>query len=322
MRFFLFTLFTTLLFGSAEQASAQRDWRAYPAQREARAIAASDEQLWVATSGGVFSFRPASGEIARYTPANGLYGVEVEAIAYDSTRDAVWVGYVEGVLDRINVATGTVTSFYDIARADQYSDRSIRGIQVRGDSLFVGTGFGLVVFDPMREETRDTYARLGPLPSATPVEDGLVAPLPNGDGDALWLATAEGVVYADLRSPNLRQPSAWTLDPNAPDSAQTLASFDGQLYVGTSKQGSFESGAYVRTADDAWDRVFTQRDIRTLIAGDEQLLGVSPTRVVTYTPGAGEAAYRIEGYTDLRDVTIGPGGDVWGGDGGGGTFSD
>jgi ligand-binding sensor domain-containing protein len=299
------------LLGIAPGARAQfQGWQAYPSLREVRAVDASADALWTATAGGVFAYRPASGEVTRYTPIEGLQGVEAAALAYDARRDAVWIGYADGGLDRLDVASGAVTAFLDVARADQYPDRSIRRLRVHGDSLFIATGFGLVVFDPVRGEVRDTYARLGPLTPATPATDALVAPLPDGRA-GLWIATDGGVVYADLASPNLQQPSAWTLDPAAPVPARCLAAFEGRVHACS------ESGASAREPDGAWVPVFFSA-VSELDAHGGALYGAAGFGLLRRLPGGATTSYTVSGYGQLVAVEVGPDGAVWVGDAQGG----
>ncbi|NNF57552.1 MAG: regulator [Rhodothermaceae bacterium] len=296
--------------GLIASAQAQSGWQAYPALREVRAMDASPEAVWTATTGGVFAYAPSSGEITRYTPVEGLSGVEASALVYDPARDAIWLGYEDGVLDRLEVATGDVSSFFDIARADQFTDRGINRIRINGDSLFVATAFGLVVFDAAREEVRDTYSRLGPLDPGTPVNDAIVAPLPGGAVQGLWLATDAGVVYADLASPNLQQPSAWTRDDAAPAPATCLAVYQERLHACASQD------ALVRQAEGTWTPgFFTGAAILDIVAEESRLLGISQFRVFRFEVNVGRSDYAVGALTSLRALAVGPDGQIWVGDG-------
>ncbi|HUF08517.1 MAG TPA: two-component regulator propeller domain-containing protein [Rhodothermales bacterium] len=208
-------------------------WQSHTPFRTVHALAASDEAVWAATSGGVFSYRLEDGAIETYTTASGLYGIDARAIAFDETRDAVWVGYGDGVLDRIDVATRTVSTFLDIRRADQFSARGINRMRVFGDTVYVATDFGLVLFDPVRLEVRDSFSKLGSLSSGARANDVLTAPSPNGDMQ-IWVATLEGLARAPITAVNLREPAVWTIEDNLPQNdVRSLASFAGSVLAGT-----------------------------------------------------------------------------------------
>ncbi|MEM6336752.1 MAG: regulator, partial [Bacteroidota bacterium] len=228
------------------QAIAQ-DWRVHTPFRSVTDLAASNEAVWTATSGGVFSFAPASGEISRYTTSQGLSSVDAAAIAV-SAAGRVWIGYRDGVLDALDPASEAVNSFLDIARADQFADRGINRLRIFGDTLMAGTEFGLVLFDTERGEVRDALTVFGSVPPATPVRDVLIAPGPAGP--TLWVATAAGLAHAPLSSVNLREPTEWTVETLAAGEAANdvfaLAFFEGRIVAGTA------TDAFVQQADGTW----------------------------------------------------------------------
>ncbi|HYE95000.1 MAG TPA: regulator, partial [Rubricoccaceae bacterium] len=283
-------------------------WRAYPSLREVTALAASGEEVWVATTGGVYGYNPASGEVRRFTPVEGLFGTEARTMAFDAARNALWIGYAEGVLDRLDGATGAVTSFYDVARATQYAARGINRIAVRGDSLLLSTDFGLVVFDAGRGEVRASYTRLGPLAPATAVRAALVAPLPEG-GLGLWLAADGGVVRAPLDGTVLEQPSAWTADPGSPLTGRALALYQGLVVAGTARD------VYLRNESGSWERLFfTDDQVFDVIADGDRLFAQAPFYLHVWRRGAYGFVLDIRNAEAHRALTAGPGGTLWVGD--------
>ena len=283
--------------------------------REATALAVSEEAVWVATTGGIFAYEPATGAFRQYTVVEGLHGVEARAIAYDARRGCVWVGYGDGVLDKLDVQTGTVRAFRPIERAERFAERTIHRLVLHGDSLLVATAFGLVVFDPVRLEVRDTYSRLGAFTPATPVRDATIAPGPDGR-PSFWLATDEGMAYADVNASNLQDPSAWTAeseglpvqqdaDGEALPKARAVASFDGRLYVGGTDD------LYVRETDGAYRPLgLTDRGVEALAATPERLLGAE--RFLPFVVEAsGEGRLLAAGIQSPVAVAAGAGDRVW-----------
>jgi len=286
-------------------------WRAYPSLQAIRDLDTSADAVWAATSGGVYSYQVATGEINKYTPVEGLYGVDIRALAYDERRNAVWIGYGEGVLDRIDVESGAVETFFDIARADQFVDRTINRLRVLGDSLYAATAFGVVVFDPVRNEVRDTYSRFGVLDPAISARDVLIAPLPDGT-DGLWVATEGGVVRAPLDSPNLQQASSWSVDDLGPIEVTGLAFFEDKIHA-------CSDDTFVRQPDGTWNSVFfTSRQFVELLAEEERLFGVAQFSLHRFEPGVGRTLYQVQGHGNLTAATIGQDGSIWVGDATGG----
>ncbi|MDX1741400.1 MAG: two-component regulator propeller domain-containing protein, partial [Rhodothermales bacterium] len=244
-------------------------WKAHTSMRDVTGVVDAGDGLWASSSGGVFFVDRQSVEVNSLTAVDGLHAVAAATIAADVERDALWVGYNDGVIDRIDVGSLGIESFLDISRASQFSRRGINRIVVRGDSLYVCTDFGVVVFDPLRGEVRDAYTTLGSLPSATPAYDVEFAP---GDGGelAIWVGTGGGIAWAPLASVNLQDPSVWTVETLPQDEVLSLAHAGGVLYAGT------ESDIYRRQSPEDYAALgITRFQILHLDAVGDALVGVS-----------------------------------------------
>jgi len=307
-------------------------WRAYPALREVNALDATDSEVWVATAGGLFGYAPATGEVRRFTTVEGLLGVSVSAVAADPAHGRVWIGYPTGAIDRLDPQSGEIRPFFDVARSVQFPRRGVNRLIVRGDTLYVATDFGLVVFDPAAGVVRDAYTRLGPIPTGIAVYDALVAPVPDGPDagvEALWLATAEGVVRARLDQPNLQQPSAWRVELRlrsrvGSDSVSVpfrrLAMLDGRiaaaadaslLAVSTPPAGS---DVWIREPGVGWVVQGVGPITRDMIVADGRLQILLPGTHVSRALDGSEVRTSFAGYTNMRALDV-QGSTLWIGDG-------
>jgi ligand-binding sensor domain-containing protein len=302
----------------AADARAQGQWTAHTSMREVQALDVSDAAVWAATAGGVFRYAVEAGTFTRYTAVGGLHSVGARAIAYDAPRGSVWIGYADGVIDRLDVVSGAVETFFDIERSDRFAAREINRLVVNGDSLFVGTSFGIVVFDPVRGEVRDTYSQLGALAPASVVYDVMVAPLPDG-GPGLWAATEGGVAYAPLEAANLQDPATWTVEQEGlPDVAVdggglaqaevlSLAVLDGRLFAGT------EGGIVVREAGGTYRLLsVTERAVPDLAVREGQVLAVDQFRAYA-VDAQGSRTTLAGGFDRLTSIVPSSGGTIWAG---------
>lgn len=312
-----------LVFGLVLSAAAPlaQPWTAYPAFNDVRAVASSESAIWAATPAGVFSYEVDGGAFARFTTVDGLRGGTIGALAVDA-GGRVWLGYEDGALDRIDPETGAIRTFLDIERADQYASRGINRIRPQDGALLIATDFGLVVFDTEREEVRQTAARLGPLPAATPVRDVVIGPDPDGD-EAYWLATDGGLVRAPRDTDNLQAPAVWVQDPEFIGEAYALAVFSGTIWVGGRPTGGF-GDVYQRRTDGSWARrAFADSEFSTLTASDDALFAVARGGAQTYVlrPGLPSQFYRTSTTAPrLQSITLGPNRQLWAGDSGFGLF--
>lgn len=302
-----------LLLGSiSARAQIVGQWQAHTSMRQVEAVAAGRSNVWAGTTGGLFSFTPASNEITRYTTVQGLHSIDVRALAYDASHHTVWIGYSDGVFQRLHVETGQMETFRDIARTSRFSDRSIHTMEVAGDTLLVGTAFGLVVFDIQSSKTRDSYVRFGS--SSAPVYDVEMAPVPAAGGVApgYWLATGRGVAYAHRTHPNLRDPSAWTVEQLPAGTgeerlrATTVEWFNGAVYIGSS------AGGFVREGPDQYAQVWqTSREVRGMLTRPDQLIAVLPFTLRLIDRQGRTAVTDVGDYSDHSGLAVDESGTVW-----------
>ncbi len=223
-------------------------WRLHTTlQRTAAVTAFGDTAAWAATSGGVYRVRIGSGaasdEVRAYTTADGLAGLSARAIAADVRRRAVWIGYADGVVDRLDLVTGDVRTLRDIARADRFPQRAVTRLVSLGDTLYATTRFGVVAFDAAALVVRETYSRFGAQPPSSPAFDVARGPAPGAagstSGQALFVALDGGVAIGRLDGRNLQDPGNWAVEPLGA-AVRSVASVGGRVYAGTT------GGVFVR----------------------------------------------------------------------------
>ena len=285
-------------------------WEVHTSFRETSSITASDDAIWAGTSGGVYRYDLATGEKSRYTVAEGLHGVSVTAVAYDDQNDVLWVGYANGVLDRLNVINGTVRSFYDIQRNDRFPMRGVNRLVVRGDLLYVLTQFGIVVYDTDRLEVRDTYSQLGIGSTAGASVTDMVW-REEGGVPYLAVSTNEQLVMAPVDAPNLQDPAAWQVLAAAPQGQSLLsaAALNGDIYLGAS------NGVYMwRSGSTSLERLADVNDVRSIVVTDGRLYAADRFGVNEITASGGRRRVNIEGYGAPRALYA-QDGLLWVGDG-------
>ncbi len=241
--------------------------------RRALSVAVADSVVWVGASGGLFSLNDRTNEVRTYTLVDGLHTVTAANVAFDKPRNVVWIGYEDGVLDRLDPESGVIQSFRDIERASQFSSRRINRIRMQGDTLYVATDFGLVVFDPARSEVRDAYNRFGTFSAGIPVFDFDLGKLDDGS-PGIWVATDEGVAYAPRSAINLQDPSVWTVEQFISDDPPlSIGLFLDSVYVGVGDGLRVRVGPGIYSPRGAIDRAVTSLQRRA-----DRLIGVSEFR--------------------------------------------
>ena len=286
-------------------------WTAHTSMRRVTGLSVAGDEMWASSTGGVFRMVREGGIVGTLTAVEGLHAVGVSTLRFDAERSAVWLGYSDGVIDRVDTEDKVITSFLDISRATQYTRRSINRIVVHGDSLLVCTDFGIVVFDANRGEVRDAYSRFGSFDAAIPVFDVVVAPDAQGR-EWFWVATDVGLATAPVDSRNLQDPAQWTTELPPVASLRSAAFRDGRLYLGTI------ADAYVREADGSYSPLgLTGAEVNDLDAVEDLLIGSTESKVFVIYPEGTTSIFGIEGFPNPRAVRL-VDGQLWIGDFGGG----
>ena len=290
----------------AQRGSAQTGaWTSHTSMQAVQTLAVTPQAVYAGTSGGVFSLDRSSGELSSYTIVDGMHSVDVNTIAADD-QGILWIGYSDGVIDRLDPATRSVETYRDIERAEQFSTRTVRRMGIVGSDLIVATGFGLVVFDVQRREVRDTYSRLGTFNPGIEVRDFSIEGDPSNG--TLWLATSEGVAYANLSQSNLQDPGAWSNDAQSANEVFSIAAFEGSIYTGT------ETGVYRRQVDGTYAKIGSSSEqIQALVPTADRLFAVGQFNLYAVESG-GLRVLATEIARRPGDVEVADDGTVWIGD--------
>lgn len=289
-------------------------WQAYPSMNRIHAMLSVGNEVWSGTNGGVFRYNTGTGEIKRYTRVDGLaYSIVTAFAQYDGY---IWIGYANGVLDRLDPETDVVLTFRDIERADRYPDRRINRIREINGQLYIATGFGIVVFDPSRNEVRDTYDAFGTWDRGIAAYDFMAAYRLDGT-EGYWVATEEGLASAALDAPNLRVPGAWTIDMNAPSNIFSLGYLNGRVYAGRGRltvggQLVHEGDVYRAQIGGGWSRMYlTDWNVYDLAEGDDYLLAVTDFHVGVFNQDHSTHYYQVQETQIMQAGVITDDNRVW-----------
>lgn len=291
MRLILFLLFCCTPLWAQE-------WQAHTSFRQARLLVeGANQDLWVGTDGGIFRYNIQSKEVQRFTSIEGLHQINPTAMAFDASKNVLWLGYSDGVLDRITLQGNTVSTYRDIARANQFLQKGINRFSLKGDSLLVATQFGVVIFDTQKNEVRDSYTQLGTLSSGSEVLDVKII-----DGN-FYAIGQSGISTAPLRSPNLRNPTAWTTDSGLSNGVQ-IESFGGRLYAITNNALYLKSG-------NQWSNTGLSGTPRSLKNTNQGLLVTDASTVTLLKSGGETVVIRNGTYQNFNASVLDASGGLW-----------
>jgi len=309
---FTFCLLGLYLFAFGQlvaNAQALNEWTAYTSFGDATDLSMTTSHAWVTTAGGLYSVERSTGTISRFTVIDGLAEVGASAVAADEARNLIWIGYADGLLDRLDAQSGEIRTFRDIERADQFSSRGISKILVHQGSLFIATSFGIVVFDPVKNEVRDSYTRLGALPAAISVNDILIESDVLGQ-ETIWVATDDGIARAPLDGSNLQDPASWIVETVGSTFSSvevySLAQLSGELYAGT------QVDAYRRSASGQYQSLgLTNREVRQMSFDADQILASAEFTVLVIRAAGSSSTHSLTGMPFPVATRLDEAGRMW-----------
>lgn len=229
-------------------------WKNYTATNNVRAVVRENDNLWTGTSGGLFRYTVADSSYQHFNNTSGLTTNDVTALAVDM-HGSIWIGQANGAIDVYSPAAGSWRHISDIVISTRVNKR-ITAIVMRGDSVYLGTGFGIVLFSLSKFEFRESYFNFGTI--SQPFVYTLVV-----NNQRLYAATTGGIFVSAPGASNLALPESWSAV--SPVIALSMISFRDSVYVG------LNSGLHViRNASLA--PVVSVPPVRTLFANDSVLL--------------------------------------------------
>jgi len=207
----------------------EAEWQTITSFKNVKRMRLIDDTLWVATSGGLLAVTNVDSSGRKFDNLNGLETVDIT----DIIEDADGQKWVTGFGRLIRFAEGDSKQF--LFEKDNRL-LSLNCVVDDGDSLWVGTDIGLVLFDKIFDDgqVEDSYYLFGSLNSNPAVRDILLV------GDTIWLATSSGLAMSVKTNPDsLKSPAAWTVFSidNYPElgteDIRRVVRFEGDYYIAT-----------------------------------------------------------------------------------------
>ena len=248
---FLIANFTIAQIGMGE-------WRLHIPSNDAVNVADGGSSIHVSYNNAVLSYDIETGEITRRDKVNYLSEIEVSTIGFDEASSQLFIGYETGNIDVLK--DEKITNLPYIVNASITGDKSIYSIKSYENFVYLSTGFGVVVIDPVSLEVSDTYYPTGGF---DPVIDI------NFFNDSIYALTESKLFKGKVDNPFLADPNQWVEDSR-------LLDYSGQ---GVHKQIiDFQNEQYVSYNDQAYgqDSIFKLNDGSNILSGYE-LYGLSTT---------------------------------------------
>lgn len=173
----------------------------FPSYSTITSMALGQGRILNATLGGMFMVE--DGKITEITTMDGLYRSDPSAIVLDEEGSHVIAGYIDGMIDVIDLNNKEVNRLEDIKRVERFNDKGIHDFKVYNGKVYVATSFGIVVYNLDNVLVESSFFKLGGFATGTQVNALDITP------DSIYAATTQGLAVASLDS-NLIESRNWT----------------------------------------------------------------------------------------------------------------
>lgn len=171
-------------------------WRTYMAYGEIQEIAEASEEVFVLSSGNLFSYNPNDGGITEYNKVNGLSDVRMSHISWNKSSQRLVAIYANSNIDIISegAEVTNLSAIYDKTMTD---DKTIFSIYNYGQYAYLSTGFGIIRLNVRNNEVSATY-NLGRVVTQTAISNNVI-----------YARLKDGNVLSASLSSNLLDKSVW-----------------------------------------------------------------------------------------------------------------
>lgn len=189
------------------------EWRSHLAFHDATCAVKAFGQIFVLSDGSLFSYDPKDNAVYTYDKSGGLNDTEISYIVYCEKEKALVIIYNNANID-VLYDDMTIYNFTDFKNMES-GDKTINGVTVNGENVYIASNFGLVIFNVARLEISNTYKFDCPVYTSTLW------------GDSIYCGTEKGI-YLSTKDKNLLDISNWKMFRDI--KFLDLFAFDGKLF--------------------------------------------------------------------------------------------
>lgn len=154
--------FTFLLLSKVTKAQEVGTWTLHSSYVNLSNVVSTKSKVFSSGENSLFYFDKEDNSTHPLSKNNGLSGIDVTALGYDSIAELVFVGYRDGNIDVISDNL-QILNINDIQRASSViGSKKINDFSFFENLVYISTEFGIVVYDIKNNGVKETYRNIGP----------------------------------------------------------------------------------------------------------------------------------------------------------------
>lgn len=278
-QFFLLILNVCFLTSNAQEVGIGY-WRDYLPYQRAINICISDNQVYVATTHGLFTYGTETNSVTRLNKLNYLSDIELSVMKKDPLSDLIILAYSNGNIDILKGQA--IYNLPDLKRENIIGDKNINDVYFKDNIAYLSCSFGIIELDPLIPEIKNTYHLNN--------SNNLSVNDLSSSNDSLFAVTDSGVYKAGL-SDNLSDFRSWH-KISSPSSVTMIEKSSQGLFFGTSSDSLFYS--------TNWQFITTLEGLKGLKQLEEKTMAFTANSVYELSE---EEATHYSGSSLAKNIT-------------------
>jgi hypothetical protein len=216
-------------------------WRTHSSFNAINSVSPGTNTIYASSSSGVMIVSVTDNSVSTITKIDGLSSTGITQVAADQSRQQVLIAYADGNLDILREQE--MINFDRLKNSTTITgSRRINHIALNGSLAYLSTDYGVVVFDLLQLEVKETWRDLGPTGEKIKIYQSTFF------NDSIFLATERGVLAGDM-SNNLLDFNNWTRFSTGVfnGNIQSIATFNSKVYAAINSSGihRYENGSWI-----------------------------------------------------------------------------
>jgi hypothetical protein len=131
------------------------EWKDHLSYNSCNTVAKVGDVVYASNGTGLIKYTISDGSTELVSKINGLSDIGITLLRYNPYNGALLIVYNNANIDVLK--DGVITNFSDIKRKTITGKKNINEVTFKNNVAYLACGFGIVVFDTDKIETKDTY---------------------------------------------------------------------------------------------------------------------------------------------------------------------
>ncbi|MFZ2906204.1 MAG: two-component regulator propeller domain-containing protein [Cyclobacteriaceae bacterium] len=215
-------------------------WRDHVSFNSIHTVSIGAGKVYAGAENGIVVLEVADNSSTAVTKLTGLSSTGITQVCSDQPRQQVLVSYEDGNLDILK--SNEIINYNGLKTSPTITgSRKINHIAMRGNLAYLSADYGMVVFDLIQLQVKETWRDLGPAGETIEIYQSTFR------DDSIFVATEQGVLAGDLDD-NLLDFNNWKrFDSGVFSGAiQSVTTFDDDVFAAINGSGihRYENGAW------------------------------------------------------------------------------